>query len=115
MNWLGSRSSASGYDRRLNPSAPARRLAPHPLPTKIPMPRLPNKVSLITGAAQGIGLATALKFASEGAIVIVCDVRQAAIDEAVSQCRELGAQAVGHVMDVTQRDRVDAGGFRRLS
>ena len=72
------------------------------------MPRLQNKVSLITGAAQGIGLATALKFASEGAIVIVCDIRQAAIDEAVSQCRALGAQAVGHVMDVTQRGRVDA-------
>ena len=72
------------------------------------MQRLPNKVSLITGAAQGIGLATARKFASEGAIVIVCDIRQAAIDEAVSQCRALGAQAVGHVMDVTQRGRVDA-------
>ncbi|WP_426146236.1 3-oxoacyl-ACP reductase FabG [Polaromonas sp. DSR2-3-2] len=72
------------------------------------MPRLQNKVSLVTGAAQGIGLATALKFASEGAIVIVCDIRQAAIDEAVSQCRALGAQAVGHVMDVTQRGRVDA-------
>ena len=39
--------------------------------------RLSNKVSIITGAAQGIGLATALKFASEGAIVIVCDVGQA--------------------------------------
>ena len=72
------------------------------------MSRLPNKISLITGAAQGIGLATALKFASEGAIVIVCDIRQAAIDEAVSQCRALGALAVGHVMDVTQRDQVDA-------
>ena len=44
------------------------------------MQRLMNKVSVITGAAQGIGLATALKFAHEGAIVIVivCDVRQAA-------------------------------------
>ena len=72
------------------------------------MPRLQNKVSLITGAAQGIGLATAIKFASEGAIVIVCDIRQGAVDEAVGQCRALGAQAVGHVMDVTQRDRVDA-------
>ncbi|MEY4077085.1 MAG: hypothetical protein RIQ69_1455, partial [Pseudomonadota bacterium] len=38
--------------------------------------RLKDKVSLITGAAQGIGLATALKFAKEGAIVIVCDVKQ---------------------------------------
>ncbi|MFZ3139586.1 3-oxoacyl-ACP reductase FabG [Polaromonas sp.] len=72
------------------------------------MPRLQNKVSIITGAAQGIGLATALKFAQEGAIVIVCDVQQAAIDEAVKQCQALGAQALGYVMDVTQRAAVDA-------
>lgn len=72
------------------------------------MTRLKNKVSIITGAAQGIGLATALKFAREGAIVIVCDVKQAAVDEAVAQCRALGAQAEGFVMDVTQREMVDA-------
>ena len=71
------------------------------------MTRLNNKVSIITGAAQGIGLATALKFAREGAIVIVCDVKQAAVDEAVAQCRALGAQAEGYVVDVTQRDMVD--------
>jgi 3-oxoacyl-[acyl-carrier protein] reductase len=69
--------------------------------------RLPNKVSIITGAAQGIGLATALKFAKEGAIVIVCDVKQAGIDETVAQCRALGATAEGFVMDVTQRAMVD--------
>jgi 3-oxoacyl-[acyl-carrier protein] reductase len=72
------------------------------------MPRLKNKISIITGAAQGIGLATALKFAEEGATVIVCDVKQAGVDEAVKQCRALGAQAVGYVMDVTQRAMVDA-------
>jgi 3-oxoacyl-[acyl-carrier protein] reductase len=72
------------------------------------MQRLKNKVSIITGAAQGIGLATALKFAKEGAIVIVCDLKQAAIDDAVRQCEALGAQAVGHLMDVTQRAMVDA-------
>ena len=72
------------------------------------MKRLAGKISLITGAAQGIGLATAVKFAQEGAIVIVCDVKQAAVDAAVQQCQALGAQAAGFVMDVTQRDRVDA-------
>ena len=72
------------------------------------MQRLQNKVSVITGAAQGIGLATALKFAREGAIVIICDVRQAAIDDAVKQCHTIGVQAVGYVMDVTQRGMVDA-------
>ncbi|PKO31667.1 MAG: 3-oxoacyl-ACP reductase [Betaproteobacteria bacterium HGW-Betaproteobacteria-9] len=72
------------------------------------MKRLEGKISLITGAAQGIGLATALKFAREGATVIVCDVKQTAVDEAVQQCQALGAQAAGFVMDVTQRDMVDA-------
>jgi len=72
------------------------------------MQRLQNKVSVITGAAQGIGLATALKFAREGAIVIVCDVRQVAVDHAVKQCQALGAEALGHVLDVTQRATVDA-------
>ena len=70
--------------------------------------RLLGKVSLITGAAQGIGLASALKFAQEGAIVIVCDVKQKAVDEAVKQCLTIGAQAVGFMVDVTQRDMVDA-------
>jgi 3-oxoacyl-[acyl-carrier protein] reductase len=70
-------------------------------------PRLLNKVSLITGAAQGIGLATALKFSAEGAIVVICDVKQAGVDEAVAQCRALGATAEGFVMDVTERVMID--------
>ncbi|OIN93389.1 MAG: 3-oxoacyl-[acyl-carrier-protein] reductase [Comamonadaceae bacterium CG1_02_60_18] len=70
--------------------------------------RLSNKVSIITGSAQGIGLATALKFAQEGAIVIVCDVKQDGVDAAVAQCRALGATAEGFVMDVTQRAMIDA-------
>ena len=72
------------------------------------MKRLENKVSLITGAAQGIGLATALKFAAEGAIVIVCDVKQVGVDAAVALCQAAGATAAGFVMDVTDRAMVDA-------
>ncbi|MBN8488980.1 MAG: 3-oxoacyl-[acyl-carrier-protein] reductase [Burkholderiales bacterium] len=70
--------------------------------------RLKDKVSIITGAAQGIGLATALKFAREGAVVIVCDMKAAAVDEAVAECRRLGAQAAGFVVNVTDRAQVDA-------
>jgi len=70
--------------------------------------RLKDKVSIITGAAQGIGLATAEKFAREGAIVVVCDLRQAGVDDAVARCRELGAQAVGFAVNVTDRAAVDA-------
>jgi len=77
-------------------------------PTSTHGQRLLGKVSLITGAAQGIGLATAIKFAQEGAIVIVCDVKQAAVDAAVAQCLATGAQALGFVVDVTQRTMVDA-------
>jgi 3-oxoacyl-[acyl-carrier protein] reductase len=75
--------------------------------TSNPSQRLAGKVSIITGAAQGIGLATALKFAHEGAIVVLCDVKQAAVDAAVVQCQATGAQALGFVVDVTQRDMVD--------
>ena len=70
--------------------------------------KLEGKVCIITGAGQGIGLATARKFAQEGAIVIVCDVRQSAVDAAVQACRADGAQATGFAMDVTQREQVDA-------
>ena len=80
----------------------------NPTPRSAPQGRLAGKVSLITGAAQGIGEATALKFAAEGAIVIVCDINPAGIEAVVQQCRPLGAEAEGHVMDVTDRATIDA-------
>jgi 3-oxoacyl-[acyl-carrier protein] reductase len=70
--------------------------------------RLKDKVSIITGAAQGIGLATALKFAREGATVIVCDLKAEAVDAAVAQCRAAGATAEGFALSVTDRAQVDA-------
>lgn len=72
------------------------------------MKRLQGKISLITGAGQGIGEATALRFAEEGATVVVCDVRQGAVDQVVERCRTAGAQAIGFLLDVTQRPMVDA-------
>ena len=72
------------------------------------MKRLEGKVCIVTGAGQGIGEATALKFAREGAVVIVCDVKQAQVDAVAQACRDAGAQADGYVMDVTDRARVDA-------
>ncbi len=70
--------------------------------------RLKDKVSIITGAGRGIGQATALKFAREGAIVIVCDVGQAAVDETVAAIRAEGGRADGYVVDVTKRAAIDA-------
>lgn len=80
----------------------------NPTSRSAPQGRLAGKVSLITGAAQGIGEATALKFAAEGAIVIVCDINPTGIEAVVQQCRALGAEAEGHVMDVTDRATIDA-------
>lgn len=70
--------------------------------------RLHNKVCIITGAAQGIGLATARKFAAEGAVVVVTDLREDGVQAAVQACGALGATAAGFAMDTTQRAAVDA-------
>lgn len=63
--------------------------------------KLAGKVAIITGAAQGIGAATARKFAQEGAIVVLCDLKQDAVGEVVDACRQDGATAVGFGLDVT--------------
>jgi 3-oxoacyl-[acyl-carrier protein] reductase len=70
--------------------------------------RLRGKVSIITGGAQGIGLATAQKFAAEGAIVAVADLKPGPVQEAVQALRRSGAVAEGFTVDVTQREQVDA-------
>ncbi|MBX3611488.1 MAG: 3-oxoacyl-ACP reductase FabG [Hydrogenophaga sp.] len=71
------------------------------------MPRLSHKICLITGAAQGIGLATAETFAREGATVIVADLKPEPVADAVHRCQALGATAEGQVLDVTDRDAVE--------
>ena len=65
--------------------------------------RLTGKVSIITGAAQGIGRATALKFAKEGAKVAVCDVNTMAVDETVKAILDAGGEAAGYRVDVTDK------------
>lgn len=50
------------------------------------MSRLKNKTALITGAAQGIGRATALKFIEEGASVIACDINPEGLQALKDEC-----------------------------
>ncbi len=65
--------------------------------------RLLGKVSIITGAAQGIGRATALKFAKEGAKVAVCDINDANVASTVEMIKAAGGEAVGFRVDVTDK------------
>jgi 3-oxoacyl-[acyl-carrier protein] reductase len=69
--------------------------------------KLNGKVAIITGAGQGIGAATALKFAREGAVVIACDMNLDAVATVAHLCREAGGNADAFAVDVTNRMQVD--------
>ena len=71
------------------------------------MQRLQGKVSIVTGGAQGIGLATARRFLNDGATVVLCDMRRESVDAAVAQLAGLG-EVEGYVVDVTRREQIDA-------
>jgi NAD(P)-dependent dehydrogenase (short-subunit alcohol dehydrogenase family) len=66
--------------------------------------RLENKVALITGAASGIGRASALLFAREGAAVVVADVSEEAGAETVDQIHAAGGKASFVRADVSRSD-----------
>lgn len=68
--------------------------------------RLQGKVALVTGGGTGIGAATAIRFAQEGATVVVCGRRQAPLDEVVAQI-----QAAGGKGEAVQVDVSDEQGF----
>ncbi|ABK09969.1 MULTISPECIES: SDR family NAD(P)-dependent oxidoreductase [Burkholderia] len=70
--------------------------------------KLDNKIALVTGATSGIGLATAQRFAAEGAHVYLTGRRQVELDAAVKGIREAGGNATGVRSDSTQLDELDA-------
>lgn len=68
--------------------------------------RLKDKVTLITGAGSGIGRSTALRFAEEGAHVVVADLDEAAGQETADLIRDCGWSASACPCDVTDPDSV---------
>ncbi|MEW6286742.1 MAG: beta-ketoacyl-ACP reductase [Chloroflexota bacterium] len=65
--------------------------------------RMKEKVVLVTGGAAGIGKATALRFAEEGAKVVICDVNEAGGQEVLKQ---LGPEASFYKVNVASREEV---------
>jgi len=63
--------------------------------------RLAEKVCLITGAGSGIGRATAIAFAGEGARVVVADLDLASASETVEEIKRGAGEAVAEKVDVT--------------
>ena len=61
---------------------------------------LKDKVALITGGAQGIGLEIARVFAEHGATLLVCDVNEKALEAAVADLEKMGSSATGFKLDV---------------
>jgi NAD(P)-dependent dehydrogenase (short-subunit alcohol dehydrogenase family) len=69
---------------------------------------LEGKSALVTGGASGIGRATALAFAREGARVAVADIMQDAAQRTVAEIEAMGGQALAIACDVTDDDAVKA-------
>ena len=70
--------------------------------------RLENKTALITGAASGIGRATAERFAAEGARVIVTDINRDGGEAVADKLENSGGDAEFHQLDVTDSDAFHA-------
>lgn len=74
------------------------------------MKDLRGKTAVITGAASGLGLAMAKRFAREGMNIVLADVEQDALNRAAGEIADLGADAFAVRTDVAQADSVQALG-----
>jgi 3-oxoacyl-[acyl-carrier protein] reductase len=72
-------------------------------------------VAFVTGAARGIGAATAIRLAAEGAAVAVVDLDETSCADTVETISGKGGRAIGIGADVSRRDQVEAAVARAVS
>ncbi len=70
--------------------------------------RLQDKIAIVTGAGSGNGRGIALRFAEEGAHVVVADVAEKGARETAALIEGLGRQALVSLTDVSRRDHAEA-------
>jgi NAD(P)-dependent dehydrogenase (short-subunit alcohol dehydrogenase family) len=71
------------------------------------MQDLEGRVAVVTGGASGIGLALAHRFAGDGMRIVIGDVEEPALERAVKELREGGADVIGVPTDVTDPEQVE--------
>ena len=72
------------------------------------MTEIRGKIAVITGAASGIGRATAVALAREGARVAAGDLDRSGLAETLARIEKIGGQATTYLVDVASRDAVYA-------
>jgi NAD(P)-dependent dehydrogenase (short-subunit alcohol dehydrogenase family) len=70
------------------------------------MKKLQDRVAVVTGAASGIGRATALALAKEGCELALADVNQVGLEETAAAVRALGRKVSTHQVDVADKERM---------
>jgi 3-oxoacyl-[acyl-carrier protein] reductase len=79
------------------------------------MSQLTNQIAVVTGAGRGIGRAIALKFANEGADVVVVSRTQENSEKVAAEIRALGRKAWAHAVDVSDAAAVSAAAEQILA
>lgn len=70
--------------------------------------QMKSKIAIVTGAARGIGQATAMRFAREGAHLVICDINAEGVKKVCEEITALGQRALWFQVDVTDLNQVKA-------